>query len=63
MEVYENMQETRAAFLIVGKQSHAGDVVQSGWVIMQLLIDLSTKARHPDHWVKPDGELWADMAC
>ena len=26
------------------------------------MIDLSTKARHPDHWVKLDAEFQADLA-
>ena len=47
---------------LFGKLSDACKVVQPGQVFLRKLIDLSTKAKHPDYWVKLDAEFWVDLA-
>ena len=48
--------------LAAATPSEACKVVQPGQVFLRKLIDLSTKAKHPDHWVKMDAEFWVDLA-
>ena len=61
LEAQESMQEHELLYLI-GKLSHARKVVQPSRVFLRGLIDLSTKAKHPDHRVKRDTEFWTDLA-
>ena len=52
----------RELLSLIGKLSHACKVVQAGRIFLRRMIDLSTKARSLDHWVKLGAEFQADLA-
>ena len=41
---------------------HACKVVQAGQMFLEMMIDLSTRARSLDHWIKLVAEFQADLA-
>ena len=52
----------RELLSLVGELSHACKVVHVGQTFLRRMINLSTKARHPDHWIKLDAEFHADLS-
>ena len=51
----------RELLSLIGKLFHACKVVQAGWIFLRWMIDMSMKARNPDHWVKLNAEFQADL--
>ena len=52
----------RELLSLIGKLSHACKVVQAGRIFLRRMIDLSTKAKSLDHWIKLSAEVQADLA-
>ena len=52
----------RELLSLIGKLSHVCKVVQAGCIFLRRLIDLSTKAKNLDHWIKLSAEFQADLA-
>lgn len=52
----------RELLSLVGKLSHACKVVWVGRVFLRRMIDLSTKVRPLDHWLRLNSEFHADLA-